>query len=267
MLSRTSSKHTERSSNVCKTYIEGAPWTSVLIVVFFTLSLLLFFILVVILRGGFQRRYISTCPDSYCATSLSSGEKICGNSVKYDIRHQVCNPEFSCDNPATPFALQFSGGTRSDGVCEDGVPCRCLAFSKCPDYVAATFGGRVDPDTNIFTQNIVEIGRNPEDVGYCSVISSRISQSAPGCTFMRDVTPDSMSQCMGLGAGCIDNTVGSACINGVLAVLSDTSTPDGLDLSSSFISCVKGTSCPCGQIAVYNYAGGELACVDKNRFR
>lgn len=192
--------------------------------------------------------------------------KICGESVRYDVRYQVCNPEFSCTNSATPFALQYDGSTRDDGICEDGVPCRCLIKSRCPDYVAATFGGKFSNNSDLFTQTKIRSTRIPDDQGYCAVISSRISQSAPGCSFMREITPDTMSECMGLGAGCSQGVVGSACISGVLAVLSNGSDPDNLDLSSSFISCVKGTPCPCGQIAVYDYANDNLLCFDKDRF-
>lgn len=177
--------------------------------------------------GGGNKLY-TQCTVDECVTNILTGEKTCpsnGEELKATLPFEVCNLKFECNNYVTPYAVQEDGSTRSDGICEKGVACRCSRIPLCATFVRSTF--TASPTNNniplneqliTFTQQstigTVSSGApsvNSKSPGafdiftisssenqYCQVPAQWLNRSTPGCTFARDMDYDSIVQCMGL---------------------------------------------------------------------
>lgn len=228
-----------------------------------------------------------TCPPGQCATNITTGVKSCPTeniSIKINPAESVCNSRFVCDNPLTPYALQSDGSTNINGVCEPGVECPCLRVSQCPEYVLSVFTtSNGNPYSNLVGQRItfpqlssfVTTGGDVTDIppiqfnnpatSFCATPPSWLPLSNPGCNFVNANTPNSITYsdlllCMGMVNGCSGIT-GSPCLQGVLAALTDN--PDNLNqrniLTTQF-ACVRGESCPCGYLNIYDTNYGGIVC-------
>ena len=83
-----------------------------------------------------------SCEIGQCATNITTGIKRCppaGETITLNLGNEVCNGQFTCNNPATPYALQSDGSTNFQGNCEQGVSCPCLNHQSCPSYISSVF--------------------------------------------------------------------------------------------------------------------------------
>lgn len=228
------------------------------------------------------------CPPGQCATNLLSGFKTCptnsADGVPVDPSSEVCNDAEFCNNPLTPFAVQSDGSTNIDGVCETGTQCRCLRTLQCPEYVLSAFttrngnpylaldGQRLTfPQTSNYVDGNGQVINTPpiqySDPGttFCSAPLAWLPLTSPGCNFVNAERANSMSYddlvvCMGLPSGC-NGAVGNACASGTLAII--TNDPESLtqdNIVRQQYGCVRGTPCPCDQVAVYDTEFGAIIC-------
>jgi hypothetical protein len=213
-----------------------------------------------------------TCPPGQCGTDILSGQKICPEfdvEIAIDPRTQVCNSRYVCDNLLTPYAVGSDSATNINGVCPPGVECPCINHFQCADYITAAFtsnGGNPYVTTNgqrITFPQITEVPPitfiNPS-LTFCTAPAAWLPFSSPGCNFVNgpgDMDYDNIVLCMGLLEG-YEGLSGSACKHGILAVI--TGEPDALtrtNITQAQFGCVRGESCPGGQLNVYdtNYNG------------
>jgi len=224
------------------------------------------------------------CPAGSCPTDILTGTKLCPSedvASLYINGSQVCNSRYLCDNPQTPFALQTDGSTNLYGVCEPGTECACLNTSRCPQYVRSAFtasngnayvslaGQRITfPQINSYSTSSgvdinVPIEFGDPSTTFCSVPLSWLPSSSPGCNFIsnpEDISYDDVVKCMGMVSGC-NNFIASPCLEGVLAFITDNS--DNLNqqnMINTQVSCVAGTPCPCGTVAIFDTNFGAVVC-------
>lgn len=96
--------------------------------------------------GNLSNQYPSyfylLCDPGTCPTSILTGEKRCPNNpfkqVPYDPAYEVCNPENSCTNNKTPYAVKFDQSTDPLGVC-DSPGCRCVNYYSTPSFTQVLF--------------------------------------------------------------------------------------------------------------------------------
>lgn len=228
-----------------------------------------------------------TCPAGQCGTNLLTGVKTCPQlnvPITINPAESVCNSRLACDNPLTPFAVQSDGSTNINGVCESNSECACLSVSQCADYVLSAFttsngsafqsvpGQRITfPQKTTFVNaggtqtDTPPIQFNNPGTTFCTAPISWLPLSGPGCNFVsatssNNFTLQDLQLCMGEVLGC-SGLAGSPCLQGTLAALS--SNPDTINaqtvLSAQF-ACVRGESCPCGQIAIFDTNFGGIVC-------
>ncbi len=224
------------------------------------------------------------CAQGQCATNLQSGFKTCpiaGETITVDPSQSVCNSPFVCDNPLTPFAVQSDGSTNINGVCEPNIQCACVNTSRCPDYILSVFttsngnpyqslaGQRITfPQQSSFVGSNGQTDTPPIEIAnpsttFCAASLSFLPLSNPGCNFFSTADGNSMTYkdlllCTNTGCSGFFN---NPCLQGTLAVLS--SNPDGLNqqnvLTSQF-ACVRGESCPCDYMTIYDTNYGGVIC-------
>jgi len=236
-----------------------------------------FFLYFVITMGESPTAYYGTtpivCPVGTCATNIYNGEKRCttsGGNVLANPKSEVCNSQFICDNPLTPFALLSDGSTTATGVCESGVTCRCLRRQQCPNYVVAiynTINGTPFTDLNgtrtafIQTSSSLDLSGNVTSVPpltfdnttttFCAVPLDFVNRSSPGCS---DIQMTSANI-----ASCMFNE--NPCIIGTLAFIPENSdTFNTPQVETTPLSCVRGVKCASGQVAVWNKELDSLIC-------
>ena len=227
------------------------------------------------------------CPIGQCATNLFTGYKICPGSTGtayINPEQEVCNSQFVCDNPITPYAVNADGSTNLYGVCEPGVACPCLRVLQCPEYIISAFttsngnpyepleGQRITfPQISSYTDvSGVESTTppiqytNPATI-FCAAPLSWMPFSTPGCNFIdvgnnNDISYDDVLLCMGMISGCSGIT-GSPCLQGTLAFLSrDPGSLTQGDIYTTQLACVQGEPCPCGFVAIYDTNYGGIVC-------
>ena len=229
------------------------------------------------------------CVPGQCATNLQSGFKTCplnpSESLTVDPAQDVCNSPFVCDNPLTPFAVQSDGSTNINGVCEPNVQCPCLRVSQCPDYILSVFtisngnpyqglaGQRITfPQESTYVSSTSGVSTDQPPIQFtnpattfCAAPLAFLPLSNPGCNFVSAPDGNSMTYsdvliCMGANRGC-SGLLTNPCLQGTLAILSDS--PDTLtraDITSVQYACVRGESCPCGQVAIFDTNFGGIVC-------
>ena len=252
--------------------------TILVLVVFFAYMLYL-----IISSGAAKVEPIAyTCNTNECATNLITGNKRCpeqeGDIVTRDPSTEVCNSRFMCDNPITPYAMLSDGSTNNLGFCDEGIVCPCSRVARCPNYISATFTVVNSTSNNIIGQRATVIQARGDTVGNggslilnetnnttCAIRPSLISVSNPGCGFINssgtsNISYEDIVTCMGLPKKC-NGVESQPCISGTLAFITNNSSQFKRDnINQSLLACVNGTSCPCGQVALFDTKVGSIIC-------
>lgn len=216
------------------------------------------------------------CPVDQCATNIFNGQKRCpssGKQIASNINFEVCSSPFVCDDPSLPFAVQSDQSTNLEGNCEQGVQCRCISQLQCPEYIQSIFtSDNGNPYASIAGQRVSFVqntnsGQTPivynfEDHKFCTVPIAWLPRSTPGCSFMNQITPQTITECMGGPRGCNDsNYFFNPCSRGTLAFITNNSNNFSAE-SIEFIplGCVSGSPCQCGLVAVYDTQIQQIVC-------
>jgi hypothetical protein len=169
------------------------------------LIVLIFWILVLITlyNNAPAPTYFLPCDPGECATNIYNGEKRClddiTTSIVYDPTYEVCNKKTSCNNPMTKYAVQEDGSTNSDGICPDGITCKCIKKPRCSTSILATFSPR---DAVIIQQSDTVQGSLPEigETDYCYLRPYYLNKLVPRtkeCNFTSTpVKQTEMLQCI-----------------------------------------------------------------------
>jgi hypothetical protein len=226
------------------------------------------------------------CLPGQCGTNIQSGVKRCTSgtgTVFIDPSREVCNGRFVCDNLKTPYAILSDQSTNLLGVCEENTECGCTNTLKCADYIQSifkTFNGdayssfdktRIEfqQSSSFVTKSNVSSDYPPIEYDdpsniFCKIPIGYLSRSSPGCNFINELNPtlEELKICMGLPKMC-DGSLGNVCQQGTLAFITNDPkniTKENFNLHQ--VSCVRGESCPCGQISVYDTNLGGILCID-----
>lgn len=218
--------------------------------------LLLCSIVLLILILTSPKKSITTCPVNQCPTNTITGNKRCNDQ---EIRPlDVCNPQYSCTSPATPYALRGDGGINTDGLCDDGIQCPCVATPRCPRYVASIFNATTPvKTTNLsFTQ-----GNTPGPItsSYCSLVPDSLLLGP--CNYYEEMTYDNLKSCASLDAGCVSDLLSKPCNEGTLALI--TENPDGVtkdNFKNYTVGCIYTETCPCGQLPIFDTRSNTRIC-------
>ena len=200
-----------------------------------------------------------------CATDLKTGQKSCPvqDQILVDHTIQACNPQYSCTDPRTPYALLSDGNINIQGICEEGVMCPCVSSLRCSEYTASVFAvtnGNSFEDVSdqriVFKQSSNVSDADPNLV-YCQIPPQWILRSNPGCNFLSSITLTSIVN------ECIPN---NPCLSGVLTLVPqqtlDVITED--DLQRSNLSCIKSLGCDKGQLPVWDRDKNQVVCYTNN---
>lgn len=210
------------------------------------------------------------CQPGDCATNIETGMKTCP-STDTEIIHanpvyEVCNGRYTCDNQLTPFALLSDGSTNFYGQCETGVECACLKQPQCADYILSAFtASNGNPYSDVTGQRLLfpQIAHTPPiQTTFCTAPVSWLPLATPGCNFIDEVDEAALRVCMGLPKSC-NGALGDPCLQGVLAVISTAENQTQLgNINSWMVGCVRGQSCPCGQLTVFDTGTGSIICLE-----
>jgi len=231
------------------------------------------------------------CGEDQCATNIITGEKRCpsdNEKVKAKAPLEVCNSRYLCDNNITPYALQSNGSTRRDGICQQGVECRCMREPSCATYTETVFYPIVNNTTlPLNEQEIIYNQRakdrsseplKPEENEYCQIPVNWLNRSSPGCNFANVMNYDNLVQCMGLEGDSRSfpyacNTLPdnynrdlqiprtSPCMRGKLTVIGDDKINKD-NLLNYPLSCINtNIDCKCGEVRTIIESTGEVVCV------
>jgi hypothetical protein len=228
------------------------------------------------------------CPVGSCATNIYTGQKRCPNlnsTVAANVTDEVCNLAFGCNNVITPYAVQSDGSAIYTGTCEPNIECPCLSYPRCASYITSLFvNTNGNPYQSTVGQQIlfqqvntyevpsvpgisvsdtppIIIDGNPAS-SFCTIPINWLPISTPGCNFTDDILiEDNLLACMGLPNDC-NGVTANPCLYGTLAFIPNN--PNTIITSTNFstipVACVRGTPCPCGQVAVWNNNVGQIIC-------
>nr|QBK90390.1 MAG: hypothetical protein LCPAC103_00710 [Pithovirus LCPAC103] len=197
------------------------------------------------------------CQSGKCATNIFNGVKKCpkkGEKIIFDPAIEVCNSPNSCDNLITRFAVQSDGSTDISGKCETGVECRCLAKQQCANFIVGTF---MSDDGNAFqpidTQKISFDQRtNYTNDANAMVIDPPFQIDDPAAEF-----------CAAPFQWVMENRLWpNGCLRGTLAFLP--ADVKDFDVNTTPLGCVRGETCPEGQMAVWDRSKDEVVCRDSD---
>lgn len=227
-----------------------------------------------------------TCDRGQCATDIKTGFKICPSNdnilMPIDPKTQVCNSKFLCDNPQTPYAVQWDLSTNYNGICPTGSACPCLRFSQCPEYITSIFTSTngnpyslISEQRIFFPQQSSYLSGSGLSVNTPFRLSSLSNQfclaplnwlplSNPGCPLFdsNNFGYDEVVQCMGGSSNCTGSS-GNPCSQGVLSVIVDSVqnlTKENIELYP--FGCVSGLPCPCGKLNVFDKKFGKIVCTE-----
>jgi hypothetical protein len=83
------------------------------------------------------------CDIGDCPTNVYTGEKRCPQNPSIQLLYnpitEVCNPQYSCTDPSTPYAILFDGSTDFGGNCDADFICRCTSTLTTPNYIQSLF--------------------------------------------------------------------------------------------------------------------------------
>lgn len=232
------------------------------------------------------------CPVGQCATNIYNGEKRCPDApdgtIVSNAGVEMCSSKYMCDSTMLPYAVRSDESTNTLGLCEDGIPCRCLRYPTCPYYVTSYFsaitgtafgtvvGTRTtftqttqwkDPYTGFTTSNRPLQYKDPS-VSFCSVPASWLLRSTPGCTFLEELSMEGIADCMAYQNG-VGGVYFNPCLQGTLAFISDNSSEFDLYDPSTVeripMACVAAKPCPSGEVAVWDTNYNNLVCLQFNQ--
>jgi len=111
------------------------------------------------------------CDLGDCPTNVYTGEKRCPQNpsiqLLYDPITEVCNPQYSCTDEATPYAINFDGSTNFSGQCEADYTCRCTSTLTTPTYIQSLF--------TVTNGNILENNPQLYNTWYLTQTASQVS--------------------------------------------------------------------------------------------
>lgn len=111
------------------------------------------------------------CDLGDCPTNVYTGEKRCPQNpsiqLLYDPITEVCNPQYSCTDEATPYAINFDGSTNFSGECEADYTCRCTSILTTPNYIQSLF--------TVTNGNILENNPQLYNTWYLTQTASQVS--------------------------------------------------------------------------------------------
>jgi hypothetical protein len=221
------------------------------------------------------------CAPGKCAMNVNTGEKRCladqTASITYNAGYEICSSATVCDNPKLPFALQSDGSVDLKGRCEDGVTCLCTDKISCPSYVLSTFKmTNGTPYLNSTAAKRYTLNQQPipdkNTVGWvgpdidninttlCHVSANNLFRIAPNTSVCSNVSSSAPTEVS------IHNCLQSnPCLNGTLAVITDTKSSVGFNpsmITQSVFACVPGNPCADStKWPVFDIAYGRSICV------
>lgn len=114
------------------------------------------------------------CDLGDCPTNVYTGEKRCPQNPSIQLLYnpitEVCNPQYSCTDPATPYAILFDGSTDFGGQCDADYTCRCVSTLTTPNYIQSLF--------TVVNGNILE--NNPQNYNKWYLTQTASSVSGQG---------------------------------------------------------------------------------------
>ena len=161
------------------------------------------------------------CSEGQCVTNIYNGSKICpqvtNGVLLADPSIEICNSQYLCDNPLTPYALQSDGSTDSNGICQMGVTCRCLRNPQCSSNIISVFTTSNGTVYQSFQEQRITIAQtlvqsNPNATGtfiqspnfddvnplinFCTITNSWLNNLSPGiCNDTNYSDPLSVATC------------------------------------------------------------------------
>lgn len=114
------------------------------------------------------------CALGDCPTNVYTGEKRCPQNPSIQLLYnpitEVCNPQYSCSDVATPYAILFDGSTDFGGQCDADYTCRCVSTLTTPNYIQSLF--------TVANGNILE--NNPQNYNSWYLTQTASSVSGQG---------------------------------------------------------------------------------------
>lgn len=111
------------------------------------------------------------CALGDCPTNVYTGEKRCPQNPSIQLLYnpitEVCNPQYSCTNEATPYAIKFDGSTDFGGQCDSDYTCRCVSRLTTPNYIQSLF--------NVKNGSILENNPQLYNTWYLTQTPSKVS--------------------------------------------------------------------------------------------
>ena len=111
------------------------------------------------------------CALGDCPTNVYTGEKRCPQNpsiqLLYNPLTEVCNPQYSCTNESTPYAVKFDGSTDFGGQCDSNYTCRCVSRLTTPIYIQSLF--------NVTNGSILENNPQLYNTWYLTQTPSKVS--------------------------------------------------------------------------------------------
>lgn len=214
------------------------------------------FISVSLVNDGISR----LCPAGECATNVFTGSKRCPESFEVPVAAslplEVCNPRFSCSDPATPYAINSDGSTNASGLCENDplgnpIACRCQRYASCPVYIRSVFSTYAGNPYNDLDSQRVMLRQTTATLGAGGELSIPMTITDPANQFCTIPQP------------WLVRAVPNACLRGTAAYI----VPDveNFDPQAANVGCVDGVPCPEGQLAVWDVKVDQLRCLPDTR--
>ena len=240
--------------------VKGSSTPENVIILVTSLFILAFVAFVVYrIRIAPKTNIVINCAPSQCATNIYSGTKKCpdnGSVISIDPETEVCNSPFTCEDPKTPYALLSDGSTSLDGVCDDGVTCRCLQRPRCPYYVTSFFRAtNGNPYQSIDNQRISFRQINTyTDLAGAHHTTKPLEYIDPATEFC-SIPIDWFNK---------QRVWPSKCISGTIAFVPED--PEAFSASSTDttpVACVLGSpnTCPVDSVAFWNNRVNRLSCL------
>lgn len=214
------------------------------------------FVSVSLVNDGISR----LCPAGECATNVFTGSKRCPESFEVPVAAslplEVCNPRFSCSDPATPYAINSDSSTNANGLCENDplgnpIACRCQRYASCPVYIRSVFSTYAgNPYDSLDTQRVM-LRQTTATLGAGGELSLPMTITDPANQFCTIPQP------------WLARAVPGACLRGTAAYI----VPDveNFDPDAANVGCVDGSPCPTGQLAVWDVKIDQLRCIPDTR--
>jgi hypothetical protein len=181
------------------------------------------------------------CPVGYCPTNIQTGEKRCPTNASLQILYnpatEVCNPQYSCNATATPYAIQFDGSVDLAGQCEPGVECRCTNTLYAPSYVQSLFN----------VQNGSILTTNPDNIN--KYYLSQTPAQTNGQGILNPITyNDPINQFYEITSGFLPQIYPNPCESIINNFITPSNPDVDLDVTNT-LACVNTNPCLQGKMA------------------